>query len=349
MTSSAPRPLLDHTPADGSLTDVVEGIMWLRLPLPFALNHVNVWLLSGSDHTLAAVDTGFAMPDNQDAWLRTLETFSESKKLTDLFITHYHPDHIGLAGWVADLYPEARRYITAREEKLARALCDEATLAAWLPVHVDGYKASGLDDARLNNMIKRVGGYKHVVTPLPASFTTIRDSDIVKLGGNEWQVIEGFGHSPEHASLYCAARDVFIAGDMVLPYISPNIALSPRDSADADPLAGFLDSLARIKTLVPDSALVLPSHGVPFYGLHDRIDTLIAHHHERCGDVAAIIGDSEMSGADIMAKLFIKRDLDGNTLFFALGETLSHIRYMMKRNRLRARTDSNGVILYSNI
>ena len=349
MASSAPRPLLDHTPDYGSLTAVVDGIAWLRLPLPFALNHVNVWLLAGDDDTLAAVDTGFAMPENKDAWLRALETYSGSKKMTDLFITHYHPDHIGLAGWVADLYPDAQRHITAREEKLARALCDDETLAAWLPVHVAGYKASGLDDARLNSMIKRVGGYKHVVTPLPARFNTVRDGDMVRLGGHEWQVIEGFGHSPEHASLYCAARGIFIAGDMVLPYISPNIALSPRDSDDADPLAGFLDSLARIKTLVPDSALVLPSHGVPFYGLHDRIDTLIAHHHERCGDVAAIIGDGEMTGADIMAKLFIKRDLEGNTLFFALGETLSHVRYMMKRKRVRARTDSSGVILYNNI
>ena len=342
--TSTPRPLLDHTPADGSLTRLTDGIEWLRLPLPFALNHVNIWLLGDGDK-LAAVDAGFALPDNKDAWTAALD----GRTLGDLFITHCHPDHLGLGGWLSAQFPAAPVYITAREEKLARALCDDATLKEWLPVHVSAYQAAGLDDERMNAMFKRMGGYKLVVTPLPATFTTVKNGDSVTLGGREWTVIEGFGHSPEHASLYCAADNIFIAGDMVLPYISPNISLSPRDPHDADPLAGYLDSLARIKAQVPDSALVLPSHGVPFYGLHARIDTLTAHHHERCAEIADILAQSALSGVELMEKLFSKRAFDPNTLFFALGETMAHVRFMQRRGEIGADTDAQGIIRYRSV
>ncbi len=341
--TSSPRPFLDHTPADGSLTRLMDGIEWLRLPLPFALNHVNIWLL-GDGNDVAAVDAGFPLPENRQAWQAALST----RVLSDIFITHCHPDHLGLGGWLSAQFPATPVYITAREEKLARALCDDATLASWLPVHVSAYQAAGLDDARMQAMFKRMGGYKLVVAPLPAAFRTIKDSDSVTLGGRNWTVIEGFGHSPEHASLYCAADDIFIAGDMVLPYISPNISLSPRDSVDADPLAGYLDSLARIKAQVPDTALVLPSHGVPFHGLHARIDTLTVHHHERCAEIADILRQQALSGVELMEKLFSKRAFDPNTLFFALGETMAHVRYMQQRGEIGMdATAQDGIIRYT--
>lgn len=341
MTDNRPHPLLDHTPADGSLTVLRDGIEWLRLPLPFALNHVNIWLLGHGD-TLAAIDVGFPLPDNKDAWMGALG----NRTLGQIFITHCHPDHLGLGGWMSAKFPAAPVYITAREEKLARALCDDATLQEWLPVHVSAYRAAGLDDERMAAMFKRMGGYKHVVSPLPATFTTVKDSDKVTLGGRDWTVIEGFGHSPEHASLYCPTDDIFIAGDMVLPYISPNISLSPRDMADADPLAGYLESLARIKATVPDSALVLPSHGVPFHGLHDRIDTLTQHHHERCAEITEILSTQNLTGVELMEKLFSKRAFDPNTLFFALGETMAHVRFMQHRKEIIASTDTDGIIRY---
>lgn len=345
MTSptTAPRPLLDHTPADGSLTPLVTGISWLRQPLPFALDHVNIWFL-GDDNELACIDAGFPLPANKEAWNAALK----GRQLTSIFFTHCHPDHLGLGGWLAAQYPQAPCYLTAKEEKLARALCDDATLAEWLPLHVSGYHAAGLDDERMQAMFKRMGGFKQAVMPLPAEFITVKDGDNITLGGRTWLVIEGFGHSPEHASLYCAKDDIFIAGDMVLPYISPNISLSPRDNADADPLAGYLDSLARIKTLVPDTALVLPSHGVPFYGLHARIETLIAHHYERCDEIIAHLGHDALSGVQLMEKLFAKRAFDPNTLFFALGETMAHVRYLHKRGEITANTDASGILFYKN-
>lgn len=339
--TEAPRPFLATTPADGSLTRLTDGIEWLRLPLPFALNHVNIWLLGDADN-LTAIDAGFPLLDNKQAWQNALGP----RALSNIFITHCHPDHLGLGGWLSAQFPAAPVYITAREEKLARALCDDDTLTSWLPIHVSAYQAAGLDDERMNAMFKRMGGYKQVVIPLPAAFSTIREGDSVSLGGRNWAVIQGFGHSPEHASLYCAADDIFIAGDMVLPYISPNISLSPRDNTDADPLAGYLDSLARIKAQVPDTALVLPSHGVPFHGLHARIDTLTAHHHERCAEITDILAQMPLTGVELMEKLFSKRAFDPNTLFFALGETMAHVRYMQRRGQLSEEVQDGGIIRY---
>lgn len=344
--SIQPRPLLDYTPADGSLTPLMSGIEWLRLPLPFALNHVNIWLLEGNnDGACATIDAGFPLPENKEAWTQALG----ARRLNNIFITHCHPDHLGLAGWLSNQFPDASCYLTAHEEKLARALSDDVTLSAWLPTHISAYQAAGLDETRMTAMLKRMSGYKHVVTPLPSVFTTVKNDDTLMLGGRRWIILEGFGHSPEHASLYCDEDDIFIAGDMVLPYISPNISLSPRDQPDADPLAGYLDSLARIKAQVPDTALVLPSHGVPFHGLHARIDTLTQHHYERCLEITAILSDGSHTAVALMEKMFAHRKLDANTLFFALGETMAHLRYMQRRGEISQETAADGVTHYRSV
>ncbi len=341
MPHAKPRPLFAQTPADASLTPVTTGIAWLRLPLPFALNHVNVWLLDNGSN-LDVIDAGFPLPVNKDAWQAALGT----RTISNIFLTHCHPDHIGLAGWLSEQFPHATCHITQREEHLARLLCDDTAFAALLPRHAVAYQAMGLDDDSIATMFKRMGGYKMAVAPLPPAFSTIAQGDTIRLGQRDWTVIEGFGHSPEHASLYCAQDDIFIAGDMVLPYISPNISLTPRDSDDANPLAAYLDSLDRIKRHVPDSALVLPSHGVPFYGLHDRIDTIIAHHHARCDDITTMLEATPLLPVQVMEKLFSGRTFEANTLFFALGETMAHLRYMERTGRIQSQTESGKILFY---
>lgn len=340
------RPYLQDTPAEGQTAEIMPGLTWLRTPLPYALNHVNLWLLEGADG-VAGVDAGLNQPVTRDGWDRALAAFG-GKPLTDVFITHCHPDHLGLAGWLAERHAP-RFYMTPREEATARRLCDDAVLQSLLPRHLKAYAEMGLAEAPTREMMERMGRYKYAVSPLPAAFTSVQGGDIVKLGDRDWQVIEGYGHSPQHASLYDTQNDVFIAGDQVLPYISPNISVTPRDADDADPLAGFFESLARIKTSVPDSALVLPMHGVPFHGLHDRIDVLTAHHHERLAQVERIVaggGTLGLSAAQVMGELFSGRHFGPSDIFFALGEAMSHIRYLMLRDKLAARADETGVLRY---
>lgn len=342
MTKSPPRPLLTTTPPPGSMTDIGQGISWLRTPLPFALDHVNLWLIDDPAGGSAAVDAGLGHPVTRDLW----QSVMHDKKITQIFITHCHPDHIGLAGWLWAANNQPPIYLTAGEETMARHLCDEATLARWLPIHLAAYHQAGLGEAETRAMLDRMSKYKQAVTPLPDTFITIKNGDVITLGGRDWAIIEGFGHSPEHASLYCARDDIFIAGDMVLPYISPNISLTPRNPPGDDPLARYIESLTRIKSIVPDTALVLPMHGVPFYGLHNRIDTLVKHHGERCDEVADILRrqPAGLSAASVMRLLFSKRNLDPNTLFFALGEAMAHLRYMHKLGRIVASEDD--IVLY---
>lgn len=337
------RFLRESPPQDGSLTTLLAGVEWLRLPLPFALNHVNIWLLENpQDGTLSCIDAGFPLAANKEAWHAALGP----RVPRDIFITHCHPDHLGLAGWLSSLFPATRFLMTAQEEHLARALCDDATLAAWLPAHVSAYQAAGLDDARLHAMLTRMSGFKQAVMPLPEHFDTVKDGDDITLGQGVWRIMTASGHSPEHASLYCRERDIFIAGDMVLPSISPNISLTPRDGDEANPLDGYLRGLARIKAQVPDTALVLPSHGLPFHGLHGRIDALIQHHHDRCAEITRLIKERPLTAVELMEALFSKRAHDPATLFFALGETLAHVRYLERLHALRATSDGD-VIRYS--
>lgn len=318
------------------MCDLLDGMAWLRLPMPGALNHVNVWLMDGGDH-LAAIDAGFPHPQATALWDKALA----NKTLREVFITHCHPDHLGLSGWLEKTHGVKTFYITPDEEALARRYTDDAAVAASRQTHYDGFIASGLDSALVDAMMQRMSRYKDAVGALPASgFRNIAGGDTVSLAGHDWRVIEGYGHSPQHASLYDAARDIFIAGDQVLPYISPNISLGPRDAAGADPLGGYIESLGRIKTEVPDSALVLPSHGVPFHGLHARIDALVAHHERRLDETLAIVGDHDgATGAEVMTQLFSGREFGPGDVFFALGEAMSHVRYLTLRGKIAETRD----------
>lgn len=327
LTYPWPTPIATGTPLE-----LVPGLHWLRMPLPFALDHVNLWLLREAEEGgWTAIDTGIASGKVKAAWQAILH----DKRLTRTIATHFHPDHLGLADWLG-----APLWTTATEYAVAQAILAEA----------DGYRFTdmcaffrrhGLDAARADALAALGNAYALGVPALPALARRIGDGDCLRLGGHDWQVMVGRGHSPEHASLYCAAQGILIAGDMVLPRITSNVsAFSHRPGED--PLADFLASLDRLAGL-PADTLVLPAHGLPFRGLHLRIAQLHAHHAARCAELQAACRASPQTAAELLPVLFSREITDPHQVRFAMGEAIAHLLHLETGGAL-LRQEHHGVV-----
>ncbi len=319
---------------------MAEGVFGLRLPLPFALDHVNLWLLrDGDDWTL--IDTGIADEATRFFWTDFIENGLDCGTIRRLIATHFHPDHMGLAGWLC-ARTGAAFWATRTEWLTARSLVhDESTAFVEAGRLFD--RLAGLGEQEIEARAARGNLYRQRVLAPPASYTRVQDGQIIEIDGDPWQVLIGRGHAPEMMALYQADRSLLLAADQVLQRISPNIGVWPGEP-EADPLADFLESLAQFRTL-PEDTLVLPSHGQPFHGLHQRIDELISHHEARLtrAEETAAVGQTAKS---IMPSLF-DRELDAHQLGFAIGETLAHLNYLVARQRLTREQDSEGRYIYT--
>ena len=338
-------------PVPGEALEIVPGLRWARMPLPFALDHVNLWLLQDNveqDGTLRAgwslIDTGAGTDATRAAWEQLLAEGLDGQALVRLIATHCHPDHVGLAGWLCERF-SAPFWTTTGEFGFMRMM------AAALP-GVDGpsaiphFKRHGLRDAAmLDQMGSRRNYYPSLVPTVPLAYTRLQDDQNVTIGGQLWRVITGFGHSPEHASLYCAKLNILVSGDMVLPRISTNVSVFAVEP-DGNPLQLYLDSLGKFADL-PEDVLVLPSHGKPFRGLHTRIRQLREHHVERLAEVIAACAVPQ-SAADIVPIMF-RRPLDAHQLSFALGEALAHLHKLWYDGRLTRVAGTDGVLLFTQI
>jgi glyoxylase-like metal-dependent hydrolase (beta-lactamase superfamily II) len=306
------------------------------MPLPFALDHINLWLLEdGPGWTI--IDTGYTMRETRAAWDRVFAEHLDGRPVTRIIVTHFHPDHIGLAGWLCERWG-VRLWITEKEWLYARVMSSgSGDFAA--PRRAFARRA-GLDAAASHLFADHAQSYRRGVPTVPASFVRMADSTAIAIGGREWRVIIGEGHAPELACLYCAELGVLISADQVLPKISPNVSVQPHEPA-GDPLASYLASLKRIRAQLPPETLVLPSHNLPFVGLHARIDQLAAHHASRCEDLVAAL-EQPQSAADVLPLLF-RRPLDPHQTAFALGEALAHLHYLEARGALDRIHGRDGV------
>lgn len=336
-------------PVPGEALEIVPGLRWARMPLPFALDHVNLWLLhDDADHDRATgagwslIDTGAGTDATRAAWVQLLAGGLDGQALVRVIATHCHPDHVGLAGWLCERFG-APFWTTTGEFGFMRMM------AAALP-GVDGpsaiphFERHGLRDAAmLDQMGSRRNYYPSLVPSVPLAYTRLQDQQNVTIGGQLWRVITGFGHSPEHASLYCASLNILVSGDMVLPRISTNVSVFAVEP-DGNPLQLYLDSLGKFADL-PDDVLVLPSHGKPFRGLHTRIRQLREHHVERLAEVLAACAVPQ-SAADIVPIMF-RRPLDAHQLSFALGEALAHLHNLWYDGQLTRVAGADGVLLFT--
>ena len=324
-------------PAPGTAVPVAEGVRWIRMPLPFALNHVNLWLIEdGPGWTL--VDTGYGLPATLDHWDRLLADLEGP--VTRILVTHGHPDHVGLAAWLqartgAPIHMTLGEYFGAQFfwRGLERGWKEEA---------LEHFRRHGLGEEALEALRTSPDTYRAGVPDLPRTFERLVEGDSLGLGGRTWTVRVGHGHSPEHASFLCEAAGILISGDMVLPSITTNISVSALAPGE-DALARYLASLRRLRDL-PEDLLVLPSHGRPFRGLQARLDALEAHHAERLRLLEAACREPR-SAADILKALF-GRALDSHQMVFAMGEAIAHLNHLERQGRLRQTLQEDGILRF---
>ncbi|MDE2394139.1 MAG: MBL fold metallo-hydrolase [Burkholderiales bacterium] len=331
-------PLGPTLPERGSTLEIAPGVRWLRMGLPFALDHINLWLLRDRDDEgregWTVVDCGIADDATRAAWESVFAEALEGLPVLRVVVTHMHPDHIGLAHWLCARWSEpgheCRMWISATDWGAAR-MASATSGSVGGDSAAEFFARHGLvDPASLAAVRERRGYYAHLVPQVPARMRRLMDGMTLRIGARNWTCIAGYGHAPEHIAL--AADGLLISGDMVLPSISTNVSVMDFEP-ESDPLSLYLSSIDRYRPLAPDT-LVLPSHGRPFRGLHARIDQLHAHHEERYAAVLAACAEGPKCAADLLPVLF-RRRLDLHQTTFAIGEAVAHLHALAASGRLR--------------
>jgi glyoxylase-like metal-dependent hydrolase (beta-lactamase superfamily II) len=342
-------PVLDYpcgeAPVAGMTSEIVPGVLWLRMPMPFALNHINLWAIHDGNGW-AAVDAGLQTSDTAAAWHKL---FAEGGTLaqgglTRLFATHMHSDHIGMAGWLTRKF-DCRLWMTRTEYLMCRVLAAYTGRAA----PDDGvrfYRNAGWDDDAIELYRTRFGGFGKFVHALPDSYRRLNDGELLDIGEHRWCVVTGKGHSPEHACFYCAELKLLISGDQVLPRISSNVSVFPTEP-DANPMADWLASIDKLRQTIPDDVLVLPAHNEPFRGLHARLDHLTRSRHTALDRLRQALTQPKRA-VDVFAQLFSRPigSEPGLLLGMATGESVAHLNYLLYRGEAEKELRSDGCAWY---
>jgi glyoxylase-like metal-dependent hydrolase (beta-lactamase superfamily II) len=331
---------LDVIPETGQAVDIAPGVKWLRLPLPFLLNHINVWLLRDGPGW-ALVDTGLFTETTREVWKNALERHLEALPLTRILVTHLHPDHVGCAGWLARKFG-VELWMPRDEYLLCRVLVADTGKPAP-PEGLRFYHSAGFDGTAIERYAEHFGAFGRVVAPLPEAYRRLRDGQSVHIGPHHWEVIIGRGHSPEHACLLCRELGLLIAGDQLLPTISPNVSVYPTEPA-ANPLDHWFESLQKLETVLPPDVLVLPAHGKPFHGALARLRQLAEEHASGLGSLRQFCREPRRA-VDVFPALFKSRITERN-LIMAAGEAVSHLNYLVERGEMIVTQDADGVNWY---
>ena len=309
-------------PKQGETMAMADGITWLRMPLPFILNHINLWLLR-DDNGWVIVDTGIDTRASRDIWEATFTTAMGSDPATHVIATHLHPDHVGCAGWLVQRFG-IDLWMTREEYMLCRVLVNDT--GPEVPEEaVCFYRAAGYTDEQLETYKQNFGMFGRVVGELPQSYKRMQDEERLSFAGHEWEIIVGRGHSPEHACLYDRERNILISGDQILPTISPNVSVWPTEP-QANPLKDWFKSIDRLEAELPEDVLVLPAHGKPFRGAHVRLKQLRKDHTDRL-NMLVETASAPRRAVDVFTTLFNSTINDGNRVM-ATGEAIAHLTYL---------------------
>jgi glyoxylase-like metal-dependent hydrolase (beta-lactamase superfamily II) len=356
-------PLGETAPAPGAAIEVAPGVRWLRMRLPFALDHINLWLLrdrepdsEGGREGWTVVDCGIADETTRQAWETVFANELDGLPVLRVLVTHMHPDHIGLAHWLCERWStparDCRLWISATDWNAGR-MASQTTTGFGGDAAARFFARHGLTDPEAQAKVRaRAGYYANLVPQVPPRFRRLMDGMALDIGGRRWRCIVGHGHAPEHISLLREGRDggegggggedapVLISGDMLLPRISTNVSVIDIEP-EADPLPLFLRSIAALRAL-PERTLVLPSHGKPFTGLHRRVAQLEAHHAARLAELLAACAEAPRSAAELLPVLF-RRPLDLHQTTFAMGEAIAHLHALLGEGRVQPVDGEDGV------
>jgi len=327
-------------PSRGETIELADGISWLRMPLPFSLNHINLWLLRDVGGWVI-VDCGIHSETTRSVWRKTFSDAMLDEPATHVIATHLHPDHVGCAAWLVQRF-DVDLWMTRSEYMLCRVLITDTGRPAPDEA-IRFYHAAGFTESQLALYRKNFGMFGRMVETLPAAYKRMRDGDGLDFAGYHWNVVTGGGHSPEHACLYDAERNILISGDMLLPSISANVSVWPTEPL-ADPLRDWFAALERLRQRVPEDALVLPAHGKPFRGAHLRLTQLVRNHEERLEKVLDACHTPQRV-VDVFPSLYNTR-IDDDNRVMATGEAIAHLHYLCGAGDLVAEADDDQVTWY---
>ncbi|MFT3755674.1 MAG: MBL fold metallo-hydrolase [Pseudoxanthomonas sp.] len=326
-TDAIDYPIAD-IPAPGQVVEIKPGVLWIRMVMPFSLDHINLWAIDDGEGW-AIIDSGLRVVDTTQTWQALLapEGPLGGRPVTRVLATHMHPDHIGMAGWLTRRF-DCELWITRLEYFCCRVMM--ADTGRDVPTEgIEFHRRAGWGETELEHYRTRFGDFGRMIHPMPDSFVRLEEGQVLKIGRHEWEVVIGRGHSPEHACFLCRELGLFISGDQVLPKISSNTSVYPTEP-HADPVQDWLDSIERLERDIPPDVLVLPSHNEPFTGLPLRLEQLRASTHKRHRRIRDMIAQP-MRCIDVVHALFpASPNFNSATLGMATGETLAFLNHLLQ-------------------
>lgn len=319
----------DTPPAFGETLEVAPGVLWLRLPLPMALDHVNAFALDDGD-SWTLVDPGIDSEACRAALARALAGPLAGKPIARVIVTHYHPDHIGLAGWLqtrgAELWTTRTSWLFAR-----MLMLDDQPVP--VPETLDFWRAAGMDPVLLDfRATERPFNFADCVHPMPLGFRNMIEGDVIRAAGRDWRVRIGQGHAPDHATLWSETDGLILGGDQLLPSISANLGAYATEPL-ADPVADWLASCRAFQPFARDDQLVLPGHKTPFFGLPLRLRQMIENHESALERLRARLAERPRTAVECFPVLF-KREIGMSEYGLALVEAVAHLNHLYLRGEI---------------
>lgn len=334
-------------PAEGQAVEVAAGVWWFRLPLPMALDHVNCYALddrlSGGDGW-TLIDTGFDSRRSRAIWEAVLAGPLAHRKVARVLVTHYHPDHIGLAGW---FQARGAELMTTRTSWLyARMLCLDEQAVPSAEAQAFERRAGVPEAIRAERAAKRPFNFCDVVAPLPLGFTRVVEGEVIRSAGRHWRVRLGHGHAPDHITLWSEEDGLVIGGDQLLPGISANIGVYPSEP-EADPLGDWLDSTRGFAPHAREDQLILPGHKLPFTGLPFRLVQMVENHEAGLARLMDHLATPRRAAACFMP--LFKREVGGAEYGMALVEAVANLNYLHRRGMVVRQLDASGAWMWQRV